>query len=117
DGSLVAACRTWQLADARASHPPRDLPARRNGQGWIEEDGACGAFFVDDGSGVALVDDDAFDLEAIEGAPSSSVSNGTRALNEGDLVEVIGPAHRAAPPAELVDAGRVDASPLLTFDG
>jgi hypothetical protein len=117
DGTLVAALRMRRLLDARHSPAPRPSPTRRPMRRWIEEARACGAFLLDDGSGVALIDDDAFDLEALAVDPLPAARDGMLALREGDLAEVIGSARREPAPAELAADPRVGSAPLLCFDG
>jgi hypothetical protein len=117
DGALVAAFRSRRRLDIRESSPPHPSPKGPPMRRWIEERSGCGAFLVDDGSGVALVDDDAFDIEALDVAPLPAGADGMLALREGDLVEVVGSATRGPPPPELADEPRVGSGPLLRFDG
>lgn len=117
DGTLLAAFRVRRLLDARESTQPPPSPNRGPMRRWVEEGRGCGAFLLDDGSGLALVDDDAFDLEALDVDPLPTRGDGMLALREGDLAEVIGSATRGPAPAELAGDPRVGSGPLLRFDG
>jgi hypothetical protein len=97
-GDLVAAFRGRRIEGAGA---------RRE----VVEVQACGRFLVDDGSGLALVDDDAFAIEPLD-VPARG---GLIALRDGDLVEVVGPARREPPPEDV--ARRGDGETVLMLDG
>jgi hypothetical protein len=117
DGTDAAAFHTRTLRSARdAAAPPRSPDGRPMAR-WIEEGTACGAFLVADGSGLALVDDDAVDLEHLGVEPLTAAADGMVALRDGDVVEVSGPAAWGPPPPELVDARLTPSTPLLCFDG
>lgn len=91
---------------------------------YIEERTACGRFAVIDDTGVAIVDDDAFEVWSL-GPPLGSTGDGMLAACDGDEVEILGPAEPGlAPevrdiPAKIVkEAGYRDAAPrALLFDG
>jgi hypothetical protein len=118
DGMLVAAYRVRRLVDARESSPPPSVAgAERPRRRWIEDGSSCGAFLLDDGSGLALVDDDAFDIEALDVAPIPASGDGMLALAEGDLADVIGPARWGAPPAEFAGSPRLGGDPVVLFEG
>lgn len=110
-GDLVAAFR------ARGIEAPE---GDERGRPAVVEAQACGRFLVDDGSGVAVIDDDAFTIEPLD----VPIKADLLALRDGDLVEVVGPARREAPPEDaalrlgdgetaLVLDGRPDAPVLL----
>jgi hypothetical protein len=85
----------------------------------IEQSSRCGRFLVWDGTGVAVVDDDAFDVWV---APGSAVPMGTAysvVVAEGDLVEIIGPcAERPAAEDERApEASYRSRATVLAFDG
>ena len=117
DGTMVAAFRMRRRGRSRDAGTPQLSPTGQPMQRWIEEVSACGAFLLDDGTGVALVDDDAVDVEALDVAPLPSASDGTLALRDGDLAEVLGPATWGSPPTDMVDARLPGDKPLLRFDG
>jgi len=117
DGTMVAAFRMRRRGRSRDAATPQLSPTGQPMQRWIEEVSACGAFLLDDGTGVALVDDDAVDVEALDVAPLPSASDGTLALRDGDLAEVLGPATWGSPPPDMVDARLPGDRPLLRFDG
>ena len=117
DGSIVAAFRARRRVDSRSSSPSQPIPAGSGARYWIEEGTVCGAFLIDDGSGLALVDDDAIDIQAIDVDPLPLAEDGTLAIAEGDLAEVIGPATWAPPPPEHAGGPLVGSEPILRFDG
>lgn len=73
---------------------------------------ACGRFVVDDGTGVAIVDDDAFTIEPLDVPTRADLI----ALRDGDLVEVVGPARREAAPDDPA-LRRADGETVLVLDG
>lgn len=79
----------------------------------VVETTACGRLAVDDGSGVAIVDDDAFTLEPLDVATAAEVV----ALRDGDLVEIVGPATRVPAPADIPGGGPGPEQTALVFDG
>lgn len=101
-GDLVAAFRARRVE-------PGGEPRRRL---EVVETAACGRFAVDDGSGVAIVDDDAFALEPLDVAAAAEIV----ALRDGDLVEVVGPATRTPAPADAPGGPGSDQTALV-FDG
>lgn len=101
-GDLVAAFRA------------RRVEAEPGGRGRPEvvEVSACGRFVVDDGSGVAVVDDDAFTIEPLD----VQVRGDVIAIRDGDLIEVVGPARREV----TADDGALrlgDGETALVLDG
>lgn len=86
----------------------------------IEETSACGRFAVVDETGIAIVDDDAFDVGRVGTPFDSSGVNRFVAVRDGEPVEIIGPARRGhasdAVPLQH-DAGYRDTGEVLLFDG
>lgn len=80
------------------------------GQGLL---GACGRFLVDDGTGRALVDDDA--ITVFTGSRFAPRSEGV--ARDGDEVVVVGPARAPTPDERASLGGYRDAKPLVVFDG
>ncbi|MBW2527058.1 MAG: hypothetical protein JRI23_22950 [Deltaproteobacteria bacterium] len=91
---------------------------------YMEERSACGRFAVIDDTGVAIVDDAAFEIWSL-GISFAATDDVTVAVRDGDTVEVIGPAERGPAPDVRdipghvpVDEGYRDRAPrALLFDG
>ncbi len=84
-----------------------------------EESSACGRFYVEDDSGTALVDDDAFDVWVLPTAPSPTRRAFCIGVQEGAEIEVIGPGKRR--PAEERELRATPdyrrAAEIFCFDG
>ncbi len=103
------------------------LPDRAEGDGMvhthkgavIEQSSRCGRFLVWDGTGVAVVDDDAFDVWVAPGARAPRGHAYSVAVAEGDLVEIIGPCveRRAADDERAPEASYRSQPSVLAFDG
>ncbi len=102
-GDLVAAFRARRVEAA----------AGRGRREEMVETTAAGRFVVDDGTGLAVVDDDAFALEPLDVGATAEVL----ALRDGDLVEVIGPARRAPLPQDVHPGNAAEQETALIFDG
>jgi len=78
----------------------------------------CGRFLVRDDTGVAVVDDDAFDMWAADGASVRGSTADGIWVGDGDEVEVVGPgAREPIRDATLVEGDYRDGSTAFVFDG
>ncbi|MDI1481462.1 hypothetical protein [Polyangium sp. y55x31] len=88
----------------------------------VEEMSAAGVFLVEDESGTALVDDDAFVVAQLGGTAKDWNEPLSIVVNDGDEIEVFGPAERKSAaelsvPARQGGGGYRDAGNVLVFDG
>ncbi|MDI3285249.1 hypothetical protein [Polyangium sp. 15x6] len=86
----------------------------------VEEMSAAGVFLVEDESGAALVDDDAFVVAQLGGASKDWNEPLSIVVNDGDEIEVFGPAEwrsGAGLPGHASQGGYRDGGNVLAFDG
>jgi hypothetical protein len=82
---------------------------------YVTERYRCGRFAVDDGTGWAIVDDEAFELWRDGGMAFGA--DDALVVSEGDEVEVTGPAHRKQIAEYGETAGYRGKEQALVFDG
>ncbi|MDC3958707.1 hypothetical protein [Polyangium jinanense] len=86
----------------------------------VEELSAAGVFLVEDESGTALVDDDAFVVAQLGGTAKDWNEPLSIVVNDGDEIEVFGPAEwrsGAGLPGHASQGGYRDGGNVLAFDG
>lgn len=86
----------------------------------VEETSACGVLMIEDETGSALIDDDAFAVAQLGGLKKDWDEPLSIVVNEGDEIEVIGRAEKksaSALPEIARQGGYRDAGSVLVFDG
>jgi hypothetical protein len=84
-----------------------------------EQSSRCGRFLVSDETGVAVVDDDAFDVWVADDCPAPTGHGFSIAAVDGAIVEIVGPCRErpAADDERRTEAGYRERPTVLAFDG